>query len=268
MKPLRVVLARRLCAWLSIVSSTAALAAQASAPDQRSAPSWIGQAYRFEAHLRDARVISLEDIGTGVTNPKRAHLDPPTPFESLVFKVIPPKRYSGYWDSYRSEIAAYELDKLLSLDMVPPAIEREIDGETGAAVMWVDAVKSVKQLGGTPPSGPAWDKPIRKMIMFDALIANPDRNAGNILVGAPGEIVLIDHSRAFVTDRKPKRQPQRVDAELWDRMLALKRADVDSKLGPWIGRRAVDAMMDRLDEMKKDVDRLIAQRGRDAVIIP
>ena len=35
----------------------------------------------------------------------------------------------GYWESYKSEIAAYELDKLLGLDMIPPTVERRVQGE-------------------------------------------------------------------------------------------------------------------------------------------
>ena len=53
------------------------------------------------------------------------------------------------------DIVPHELDKLLRLDMVPPAVEREVKGDTGAAVMWIDGVKSVKESGGKVPAGPA-----------------------------------------------------------------------------------------------------------------
>lgn len=36
--------------------------------------------------------------------------------------------YGGFFENYRSEIAAYELDKLLGLRMVLPAAERQVDG--------------------------------------------------------------------------------------------------------------------------------------------
>src|SRR5690242_18374874 len=104
----------------------------ASAPSART---WIGREAEIERHLREAQVTRLEDIGTGVTRPRRAFLTPAEPFGSLVWKVLPPGRRGGYWESYKSEIAAYELDKRLELHMVPPVVEREIDGNTGAAVM-------------------------------------------------------------------------------------------------------------------------------------
>src|SRR5947209_2750763 len=96
------------------------------APPTTSVRTWIGHEPQIEAHLKQAAVTSLEDIGTGVTHPRRAHLTPATPFESLVWKVLPPGRRSGFWESYKSEIAAYELDKRLQLQMVPPAVERRV----------------------------------------------------------------------------------------------------------------------------------------------
>ena len=35
-------------------------------------------------------------------------------------------------DHYLHEVAAYELDKILQLDMVPPSVERVIEGHQGA----------------------------------------------------------------------------------------------------------------------------------------
>ena len=232
------------------------------------ARAWVGDEARMEAHLKTAKVDRIEDIGTGVTRPRRAHLDPAEPFESLVWKVLPPGHRNGYWESYKSEIAAYELDKLLALHMVPPAIERTIDGETGAAIMWLPSIQSVKQTGGDVPSGVIWGKAIRRMIMFDDLICNRDRNAGNILIGSPGELILIDHSRAFIADTGLPRTLDRVDAELWDRMTALTHADLVRSVGAWIDGKAIDAMMARRDRMVKAVEKLVAKKGRALVIVP
>ncbi len=239
----------------------------AQAPATASVRTWVGREAAMEAHLETAQVTRLEDIGTGVTKPRRAYLSPEEPFGSLTWKVIPPGRYHGFWDSYKSEIAAYLLDRRLELHMVPPAIERTIDGETGAAVMWVRGTTSVKQAGGKVPSGEIWGAAIRRMQMFDNFIGNGYRNAGNILLGEPGEIVLIDHSRAFVTDRKLPFTFERVDAGLWDRLTALTRDDLVQAIGPWVERQAIDAMLDRRKRMQADVDKLVKKHGRALVIV-
>jgi len=228
---------------------TAVTAFMCLALGQTSPKTWLGHAPEMERHLKTAQITEIEEIGTGVTRPKRAHLAPQQPFASMTWKVLPPGRRDGYWESYKSEIAAYELDKLLRLDMVPPAVEREVNGETGAAVMWIDGVKSVKETGGKVPAGPAWDTPIRRMLMFDNLIGNPDRNAGNILIGLPGELILIDHSRAFTTDRQLLRKIPRVDGPLWDRMQAVTPEDLSRTLSPWMDGAAVTAVVERRKQM-------------------
>jgi hypothetical protein len=152
--------------------------------------------------------------------------------------------------------------------MVPPAVERQVEGETGAAVMWLDGPQSVKQTGGQVPSGEVWGHAIRRMQMFDNFIGNPDRNAGNILIGSPGELILIDHSRAFVTDRTLPFPFERVDAALWDRLTKLTRDDLVGTIGPWVDAEAIDAMLQRRESMADEVGRLVKKRGSALVIIP
>ena len=251
-----------------VIASSGGRAAQApTTVATHSARTWLGKTAEIEAYLRTADVDRLEDIGTGVTHPRRAYLRPPGPVDSLVWKVLPPGRRGGYWESYKSEIAAYILDARLGMQMVPPAVERTIGEETGAAVMWLDGVKSVKQTGGKVPSGPIWGRPIRVMLMFDDLIANIDRNAGNILLGAPGELILIDHSRAFGTGRKLVNPLQRVDAKLWEAMRALTAEQLNSALGEWLDTDQIRSIIDRRDDMVKAVDKLVERKGRAAVII-
>ncbi len=93
----------------------------------------------------------MEDIPVGVTKPRRAYLAPGGLTDRMAWKTIRPGIYSGYWESYKSEIAAYELDKLLGLEMIPPTVERRVQGDLGAAVMWVSPIKSFKDLGGHRP---------------------------------------------------------------------------------------------------------------------
>jgi hypothetical protein len=258
-----------ICVALWTISFTAILPAQLPAPAaSQSSQVWLGQEQRIEEHLRTASIERIEDIGTGVTRPRRAYLMPGEPVASLVWKVLPPSRRSGYWESYKSEIAAYQLDRLLEMHMVPPAVERRIGDDTGAAVMWISGMKSVKELGGKVPSGPQWGKPIRQMLMFDNLIRNIDRNAGNILIGQPGDLILIDHSRAFTTDRKLQNKVERVDAELWGRMQTLTRESLTRALGAWIDDDAITAIITRRDDMAREVDKLIAKKGKALVLIP
>ena len=249
--------------WLA-----APLARPAQAAPTASVRTWLGHEPQIEGHLKSADVTRIEDIGTGVTRPRRAHLEPVVPVDSLTWKVLPPGRRGGHWESYKSEIAAYELDKLLHMQMIPPAVERRIGDELGAAVMWVPGIRSVKEMGGKVPSGERWGKPLRMMLMFDNLIGNHDRNAGNILIGPPGELILIDHSRAFITDGDLPNKVERVDAELWEHMRTLTRESLTRTLRPWIDEDAIDAIVERRNRMAAAVDKLVARKPRALVIVP
>jgi hypothetical protein len=64
--------------------------------------------------------------------------------------------------------------------------------------MWVEGVKAWDQKKPAHPPDPvAWTREVVRMKMFDQLVANIDRNAGNLLYDGDFHIVLIDHSRAF-----------------------------------------------------------------------
>jgi hypothetical protein len=244
---------------------------RAQAPASAGAKIWTDQQPAIEEYLRTAAVVKMEKIGVGVTSPRRAHMAPGGLVDSFTWKPIAPGRYKGYWESYKSEIAAYELDKLLALDMFPPAVERELDGELGAAVMWASPTKSFKQLGGVPHPPPAqldrWNRQIIRAKMIDNLIANTDPNLGNWLVDPAWNIVLIDHSRAFTSTQKMTHTMTRIDAELWARMEALDQTGLAGALGSWLSTVEIDSLLRRRDVMKTIIAALVTKRGKAAVFV-
>lgn len=236
-----------------------------AAPATASAKIWEGRNAEFEEFLRKAPFIKFSDVPIGVTRPKRGYFAPGGLIESAAWKILPPGRPAGYWESYKSEIAAYELDKMLGMDMVPPAIEKRVQGELGAAVLWVKPVRSWKEVENLPKPD-KWNRQAVRMKMFDNLISNTDRNAGNLIVDDDWNLYLIDHSRAFITDKKLPATMIRVDAELWDRMLALDEPTLMAGLGKWIDRGMIRAMLKRRDAMKLLIDDLVKRLGRQAYV--
>ncbi len=242
-----------------------------AAAENTSAKTWLGSRDAIEAYIKTAPVVDIEDIKVGVTRPRRARLAPGGPVEYIAFKRVPPGRPSGYWESYRSEIAAYQVDKLLGLDMVPPTVERDLKGDRGAAVMWCSPTKSFKELNGVPDAPPGkvdmWNRQLVRAKMFDNLIGNIDPNLGNWLVDPAWNLVLIDHTRAFTSDKElPHKIMDRWDAELWDKMKALTLESLSQALQPWIGKGEIKAMLARRDRMQQVYDKLVATKGPSAII--
>ncbi len=253
---------------LAVVTSTAA---QTPVEEPVSAKVWVGRAQEFEEFLVNAELDRMEDIPVGVTKPQRGYFASGGLLESMSWKAIKPGRYNGFWESYHSEIAAYELDKLLGLSMIPPTVEKRVDGSLGAAVMWVKPVKSFKELGGAPTPPPlhqaSWNKQLLRAKMFDCLIYNKDPNLGNWLVDPSWNLILIDHTRSFTADKKFAHTLQRVDSELWQRMKALTEEQLQVAVGDWLDKRAIRAMLERRDMMQAEIEKLVAAKGEAAVFV-
>jgi len=255
----------------ALTVSAAPAGAQAPAEEPVSAKVWVGRAQEFEAFLANAELDRVEEIPVGVTKPLRGYFVAGGLLESMSFKGIQPGRHKGFWESYRSEIAAYELDKLLELQMIPPTVEKRVKGSLGAAVMWVKPVKSFKDLGGPPTPPPVhaarWNRQILRAKMFDCLIYNTDPNLGNWLVDPAWNLILIDHTRSFTADKEMAHNLQRIDSELWQRMKALTEEQLTQVLDKWLDKRMIRGMLARRDMMQVEIDTLVAEKGEAAVFM-
>jgi hypothetical protein len=229
-------------------------------PAAQCANVWQNRTAEIEEYLRTAKVERIADIPVGVTRPRRAYLTPGGLAESFAWKPLAPGIRNGYFESYKSEIAAYEIDQLLALNMVPVVVERRVQNDLGAAILWLNGVRTWESVLPLPKP-PTWDLQIARMKMFDDLIGNSDRNKGNLLVDADWHIYLIDHSRAFATDLKLPQELQNIDRRLWQQMLALDEPGLTENLGQWLDLRQTQALLRRRDAMKKKIDALVAKRG-------
>lgn len=252
-------------AIILIALSATLVAAQTPAATQ-SSRTWQGRHAEIEEYLRTTPFEKVQEVPIGVTKPMRGYFPPGGPVRSAAWKQLPPGRSKGYWESYRSEIAAYELDKFFGMDMVPPVVEKRWQHELGAAVLWVESVRSWKEVENLPKPD-HWHIQVIRMKMFDNLIGNIDRNAGNLLVDEAWNLYLIDHSRAFISESKLPTPMTRIDAVLWDRMVALDEPTLTTTIGKWVDRHGVRAMLKRRDAMKAAIDTMLKTKARALVFV-
>lgn len=259
----------RSCVLRSAVLFVAASALLVAQEATRSALPWFGSADTIAEYIRTAPVQKLENIPVGVTSPRRAILAPGGPVASVVVKDLPPGRKGGFWESYRSEIAAYELDRMLELNMVPPTVEKRVNGTLMSAQMFVERCVWLKELKGQqPPDVDAWNRQVHRQRLFDNLIANIDRNAGNLLVYRTPEwnLVLIDHSRCFTTAKKLQFAMTKIDRPLFDRLKALDKPSLEARLGRLVD--GLDALLARRDAIVQHFEQLAAAKGEALVFTP
>jgi len=264
-----------LAATLTLVALASAQNPPAtSAPPETPAVSskvWIGHYTEYEEYLKTAPIERLTSIPVGVTHPRRAYFAPGGLAASAAVKDLPPGRRAGFWESYKSEIAAYELDRLLELDMVPPTVERRVERELISLQLWVENCRPLKQVDQNVPHDPLpWNRQVYRQRVFDDLIANIDDNAGNILVNPLWDMILIDHSRCFARDAMPfEKEETRIDRPLFDKLKALDEAAVMARLKPWvISGSTVKELLKRRDRIVAHFEARAKELGEAQVFVP
>jgi hypothetical protein len=192
-----------------------------------------------------------------------------------VFEVTPKYTEFNFRDTYRYNIAAYRLAQLVGLHNVPMSVPRLVDAKRSAVTWWIDDVamdeggrlklSARDRLGPNPSRTAAY---IHILRVFDELIQNRDRNAGNLLWTKDWTMWMIDHTRAFRTDPE-LRSPQlleRCERELFAGLRGLTREELTKAVGDNLMQPEVDAVLARRDRIVKLFDDKIAKGSEAAVL--
>ncbi len=225
-------------------------------PAELGSKTWVGRYQEVEEYLRTAECIRMEQL-TGVST--RCVLRPGGPVSRMHWFPLLRGVYRGFREDYKSNIAAYELDKLLRMDMVPPAVERELQGNRGAATQWVENLIdwSKTETSASASERAHWQQQLVRMRMFDNLIGNGDRNQGTMLADAAWNLMLIDHTRAFGPDADLPNKLTQIDRDYWARLENLTRTQLDATLRRWIDDDQIGAILKRREKMAAEVKSLV-----------
>jgi hypothetical protein len=183
---------------------------------------------------------------------------------------------------YRFNVAAYELDKWLQLNLVSPSVEREIDGRMASVTWWVDDVLT-SEMGRRannlqPPDRQSWTNQMQAVRVFDELVANVYRDVrpefdrstvwDNLLITRQWRVWLIDHTRTFGTGRQLRQSDSltRCDRTLLRNLRALNAEAFKQRLGRFLTAEQLDALEIRRALIVKHFEELIARNGEAAVL--
>ncbi|HZL95846.1 MAG TPA: hypothetical protein VFB99_19470 [Vicinamibacterales bacterium] len=241
---------------------------------------------QIRTFLKEAKVVRSRSTKKGVTAPKQLTLSDGNITHDAVFQPIDDRQtvanLSGggrgaqtelnFVDSYKYNIAAYELSRLLGLDhMMPVHVERRWNGQIGSISWFVptlmdesDRLKKKVQ----PPNATDWNQQMYRMRVFSSLVRDTDRNLTNVLITHQWKVMMIDFSRGFRLQPELLHQKDlsKIDRHLLAKLEALTKEDVLSAMQDYLTRREIDAMLVRRDLLVAHFKKLVAEQGEDKVL--
>jgi hypothetical protein len=234
-----------------------------------------------EEFLRTAKIIKTKAAKKGITGTTRDTLTNGTITHDAHVQCVDEAKSEyktdhetilNFKDSYKFNIAAYKLDRLLGIGNVPITVERKVRGKTCAVDWWVDNVMMDEadrhQKKMTAPDPDSWNDQMYVVRVFDQLIANFDSNLTNLLILNNWDIVMVDHSRSFQLNHKIAAPKNLVmcDRTLLKNMRALEKDAVLKALMPYCTKPECEAVMARRDLIVKFFDDLVKEKGESGVL--
>jgi hypothetical protein len=237
----------------------------------------------IENFLLRAEIVMSETLPIGVTQSSKASLSDGVITREAhvqtidVFKrkfKIGNRTELNFRDSYKFNIAAYRIDKLLQLNMLPVSVERLIKGEPAAITWWVEDVGMMEldrtRRGVRPPDTGSWERQMSRVQVFTELIANDDQNQSNLLITTDWKIWLIDFTRAF-RSRKTLAHPdllERIEPSMLAALESLDMTSLRKEIGRYLSPSEIKLLLVRRDKIVAHFEARIRELGETAVLFP
>ena len=227
---------------------------------------------QIEEFLLHAKVLKTRSIKKGITGSLRATLSDGKLTHDAHIQTVDEhqQQFTGatggvefdFRDSWTFNIAGYRIDRLIGMNMVPVSVERHWAYSEAAYTWWLDDVVMDEEVRRSkkaePPNVETWNQQMQMVRVFDQLIANIDRNLGNLMITKDWRLWPIDHTRAFRTNHELKTPANvtRADRAVVERMKSLDRESLKRATGKYLSSFQIDAVLARRDAILKRLDGL------------
>jgi hypothetical protein len=219
----------------------------------------------LEAFLRTARVGTIiRGAPQGRTDPWTIVLIDGETSRKAVFKYINRSRPAAIPHSYKYELAAHALCRLLGLDIVPPIVEREIEGVKGSLQIFVDGAITEadrRREGRESPDAAAFANRMDLIRIFALLVNDACENPEDTLIDLPtGRIYRVDFAEAFgpESELRPRCPLLRVPEDIIKKLRTLDDGVLKKELSRFLNGKELSALIERksrLIRLLEDTDR-------------
>ncbi len=228
-----------------------------------------------ELYLKTAPVLRIKKSEVvGRTDPWTITLDDGKTVRRGVFKYINRRRQADTLlaDSFKYEVAAYALSRHLGLEIVPPVVEREIDGIPGSLQIFVENAitetdRRAKKI--EPPDPETFLTATQVARVFENLVANAcDDTDDTFVQDGTWKIFRIDFSEAFRAEPKlmPGCEFTRITRSLYEKLRGWDDQKIFDLMAPYLNPDETKALNTRRILILQRIDRLIREKGEKAVL--
>lgn len=181
-------------------------------------------------------------------------------------------------DSYKYCLAAYELDKLLDLNLTPATVERVVQDRQCSLQLLIEDIidesnRRVKKLD--PPDPESFSKIMDDLNIFEHFTYS------SALCGHKGSLedILIEHkkdwkvwrvdfSTAFADSQNliPDCEIKRCSKKLFQNLVDLKDKTIKTKLKRFLNKEEIGALLERKKVIIEKLQQLIKEKGEEAVL--
>lgn len=208
-------------------------------------------ANRLADVLGSGDIVSVEELSAGQTSVTVEH-------EGQQVTALFLKNPRG--NGFVPELAAYQLDRFLGLDMVPVTVARTVDGADGVLQFLPERTMDEAARRQSGRGSSAWcplPEQWAAMYTFDVLIHNPGRPPQFMSYSPDNwQLILTGNGDSFTTSRSRPSYLRTFDLPLgtaWsERLEALDEATIDSLFAETLDRKRRRALLSRRDNLLKD----------------
>jgi hypothetical protein len=231
------------------------------------------QAAKLERFLRDAKVVDVKkEISAGRSRPWIVTLADGAVRHKALFKYFDYRRPQPQPHSYKYELAAYELTKLLGVEIVPPVIERKIENRAGSLQIFLENCVSEQDRRRKklePPDPAAFSKALDGIRVFESLVNDECLNYGDLLVHTVDwRLCRVDFSEAFgpSSELRDECRITVCSRALYQGMTKLDSDALRQAMKPFLNDEETNALLSRKTLLITAIDALIAEKGEGAVL--
>ncbi len=234
----------------------------------------------MEEFLRLGKFVAQKSIPKGVTLPQRATLEYKGMKHDAAIQTVDISRTEfktalitelNFRDSWRYNVAGYELAKMLELNMVPPYVERPVGGHDASLSWWVDDTmmeldRMHRKLDA--PDVEAWNKQMYAVRVWHELIYDTDPNLTNLLITKDWQLWIIDFTRAFrmYKDLRGPKNLVQCDRRLLAKLRSIDKDMLTEKLSHWLTKSEIDGLVARAARIVNFFDKEAAAKGEGGVL--